>query len=305
MAARWSVIDLNAGHVAAMVVDPSGNPIGQPITVPLDLVGLLASTRDGHLRQAVSELILVANENDCRAIVIEDLDFKDARELGREHRGHRPSWGRRGKSFRRLVSGIPTAKFRDRLVQMATNAGLVVVAVDPAYTSKWGAEHWLGSLQTISDDASGHHAAALVIARRGRRSEHGNGVRCASTPAEHRESCPSVRAARSSRYSGSPVRAAREGHRNPKGPKAAASAAQDPGDPGPFGATRKAGLSSAECLGAVLVQRERRALHDLIARTAVVYSWDARAARLRWLARADRAPSGSHRDALTRPGEQG
>lgn len=34
-----------------------------------------------------------------------------------------------------------------------------------------------------------------------------------------------------------------------------------------------------------LVQRERRALHDLIAGTCVVYSWDARAARLRWLAR--------------------
>ncbi len=35
----------------------------------------------------------------------------------------------------------------------------------------------------------------------------------------------------------------------------------------------------------VLVQRERRALHDLVARTAVIYAWDARAARLRWLAR--------------------
>ena len=33
----------------------------------------------------------------------------------------------------------------------------------------------------------------------------------------------------------------------------------------------------------ILVQRERRALHDLIAGTAVVYSWDARAARLRFL----------------------
>jgi uncharacterized RDD family membrane protein YckC len=34
----------------------------------------------------------------------------------------------------------------------------------------------------------------------------------------------------------------------------------------------------------ILVQPERRALHDLIAGTAVVYSWDARAARLRFLA---------------------
>jgi uncharacterized RDD family membrane protein YckC len=36
----------------------------------------------------------------------------------------------------------------------------------------------------------------------------------------------------------------------------------------------------------ILVQPERRALHDLIADTCVVYAWDARAARLRVLARA-------------------
>jgi uncharacterized RDD family membrane protein YckC len=39
----------------------------------------------------------------------------------------------------------------------------------------------------------------------------------------------------------------------------------------------------------ILVQRERRALHDLIAGTAVVYAWDARAARIRFLARDDTA----------------
>jgi uncharacterized RDD family membrane protein YckC len=35
----------------------------------------------------------------------------------------------------------------------------------------------------------------------------------------------------------------------------------------------------------ILLQREHRALHDLIAGSAVIYSWDARAARLRFLAR--------------------
>ena len=35
----------------------------------------------------------------------------------------------------------------------------------------------------------------------------------------------------------------------------------------------------------ILVQHERRALHDLIAGTTVVYSWNARAARLHFLAR--------------------
>ena len=35
----------------------------------------------------------------------------------------------------------------------------------------------------------------------------------------------------------------------------------------------------------ILFQRDRRALHDLIAGTAVIYDWDAREARLRFLAR--------------------
>jgi uncharacterized RDD family membrane protein YckC len=42
----------------------------------------------------------------------------------------------------------------------------------------------------------------------------------------------------------------------------------------------------------ILVDGQRRALHDVIARTVVVYSWDARAARLRFLSR-ESAPVGA------------
>ena len=42
----------------------------------------------------------------------------------------------------------------------------------------------------------------------------------------------------------------------------------------------------------IIFQRERRALDDLLAGTAVVYSWDARAARLRWMARTESAMPG-------------
>ena len=52
----------------------------------------------------------------------------------------------------------------------------------------------------------------------------------------------------------------------------------------------------------ILVQHEHRALHDLIAGTAVVYSWDARAARLRFLARQAEVPAvGSLSPAGARP----
>ena len=53
----------------------------------------------------------------------------------------------------------------------------------------------------------------------------------------------------------------------------------------------------------ILAQREHRALHDLLAGTAVIYSWDAQAARLRFLARAPgtfRAASPTAGEAVSR-----
>ena len=166
-------VDLNHGHLAAWVVTPDGNPAGPPVTVPLELAGLPASQRDGRLRAAVSELIRLAREHGCRAIAVEDLDFTESRAEGRERHGSRPSRGKRGRVFRRAVAGIPTARFRDRLAQMTGNQSLAVVAVDPAYTSRWGAEHWLAPLRAQDEITTGHHAAAVVIGRRA----HGHGAR--------------------------------------------------------------------------------------------------------------------------------
>jgi hypothetical protein len=60
-----------------------------------------------------------------------------------------------------LVAGIPTAHFRDRLSQMATNASLLVVGVDPAYSSRWGAEHWLVPGRQINPaETTAHHAGS-------------------------------------------------------------------------------------------------------------------------------------------------
>jgi IS605 OrfB family transposase len=172
-------VDLNAGHLAVAVITPDGNAVGAPRTASLDLAGLRAPARDGRLRNAVSGLIATARELGARAIVIENLDFAEARSEGRERSGSRPSRGMRGRGFRRAVAGIPTGKLRDRLTQMTANAGLHVIVVDPAYTSRWGTEHWLGALREHHPKTTGHHAAALVIGRRGlghraRRSAAGN-----------------------------------------------------------------------------------------------------------------------------------
>lgn len=160
-------IDVNARHLAVAAAAPDGNILGTPATIPLDLAGLSATTRDGRLRAAITSIIATAREHGARAVVVEDLDFDAARVEGRERRASRPSRGKRGKAFRRLVADIPTGKLRDRLVQMSTNSGLSVIVIDPAYTSQWGAEHWLGPLRNHHPKTTGHHAAALVIERRG------------------------------------------------------------------------------------------------------------------------------------------
>ncbi|MCF1598467.1 hypothetical protein [Streptomyces muensis] len=156
-------VDLNADHLAAYVLDPHGNPVGDPITIPLGLTGT-ASRRDGRLRAAITELLAIAEQHDCAGVVIEDLGFDGARATGRETMGR----GVRGKKFRRIVAGIPTARFHERLRGMAFHAGLVVIAVDPAYTSIWGEKHWKAPLQPqAKTSVTRHHGAAVAIGRRG------------------------------------------------------------------------------------------------------------------------------------------
>jgi hypothetical protein len=70
---------------------------------------------------------------------VEDLDF--AAEKTREKHG-------RKRRFRQLISGMPTGRLRARLASMADATGIAVIAVDPAYTSKWGAQHWQKPLTT-------------------------------------------------------------------------------------------------------------------------------------------------------------
>ncbi|MFF3108302.1 hypothetical protein ACFVSN_03885 [Kitasatospora sp. NPDC057904] len=156
-------VDLNADHLAAYVLDPHGNPTGEPISVPLDLTGP-ASRRDGCLRAAITDLIRNAHTHGCAGIAIENLGFDDARATGRETMGR----GRRGKKFRKTVSGIPTGRFRERLRGMAFHAGLVVIAVDPAYTSRWGEKYWKAPLQPsiTTLTVTRHHGAAVAIGRR-------------------------------------------------------------------------------------------------------------------------------------------
>ena len=150
-------VDLNDGHLAVRRLDACGNPAGRPLRIGFSLTGTSAR-RDAQVRHAITRLIRHARRHGVTAIAVEDLNFADARATGRETMGR----GRRGRRFRRTVSGIPTAVFRNRLAGMTARAGIRLWAVNPAYTSQWGDQHWRRPYQNVTR----HEAAATVIGRR-------------------------------------------------------------------------------------------------------------------------------------------
>ncbi len=167
-------VDANADHLAAWRLDTHGNPVGDPRRFDYVLSGA-ASHRDAQVRHALSRLLRWATGCGVAAIAVEDLDF--AAEKTREKHGRR-------KKFRRLISGFPTARLRARLTSMAHAVGVAVIAVDPAYTSKWGAAHWQKPLTSKNRKVSRHDAASIAVGRRAQ----GYPVRRRTAPPPHHRS---------------------------------------------------------------------------------------------------------------------
>ncbi|MFH9574070.1 IS200/IS605 family accessory protein TnpB-related protein, partial [Streptomyces sp. NPDC017454] len=149
-------VDMNADHLAAWRLDTHGNPTGHPRRFSYDLTGP-AEHRDAQVRHALTRLLHWAKTCGVTAIAVEDLDF--TAEKTREKHGGR-------KRFRQLVSGMPTGRLRTRLVPMADQTGITVIAVDPAYTSRWGAQHWQKPLTSQTRTTTRHDAASIAIGRR-------------------------------------------------------------------------------------------------------------------------------------------
>ncbi|MFC4472742.1 IS200/IS605 family accessory protein TnpB-related protein [Streptomyces xiangluensis] len=149
-------VDTNADHLAAWRLDVHGNPVGNPRHFFYDLSGT-AGHRDAQVRHALTRLLHWAKACGVAAIAVEDLDF--TAEKTREKHGRR-------KRFRQLISGMPTGRLRTRLSSMADAIGIAVIAVDPAYTSKWGAQHWQKPLTSKNRTTTRHDAAAVAIGRR-------------------------------------------------------------------------------------------------------------------------------------------
>ncbi|MDQ8705266.1 transposase [Streptomyces sp. LHD-70] len=149
-------VDTNADHFAAYRLDQHGNPISDPRRFYYDLSGS-ADHRDAQVRHALTQLLHWTNQAGAKAIGIENLDF--AAEKTREKHG-------RKKRFRQLISGMPTGKLKARIVSMAAEHGIAIVAVDPAYTSMWGDEHWRKPLTSKTRNMTRHDAASVAMGRR-------------------------------------------------------------------------------------------------------------------------------------------
>ncbi len=156
---RVLALDLNHGFLAPAVLDGSGNPIGRLAHIPLVTEDLPASTRDGHLRAAITQALDLAQAQGCALVAVENLGFDQMRATGRERYGSR-------KWFRKIVCGIPAAQFRARLVAMAARRGIAVAGAPAAYSSIWGRAYWQRPLSTTQHKVSGHTAAAVVLGRR-------------------------------------------------------------------------------------------------------------------------------------------
>ena len=213
-------VDLNHGHLAVWAVTPDGNPAGPPVTVSLTLAGLPASQRDGRLRAAISAVIELARERGCRAVVIEDLDFADAREQGRERRDSRPS---RGPARPQL----PCAGLRHPDRAVPGSAGPDGRQRGPGrHRCRPGLHLPLGGRALARSatgtsfpiPASGHHAAAVVIGRRalGHRARRRAGVTGGGQRTSRRRAAPRAPAATRATRNGRPHQAQRQPHRRRK-----------------------------------------------------------------------------------------
>ena len=142
-AAGAVAVDLNRDHLALTRVSPDGRVVGA------QRVSLKAGS--DAVWRAAKAVVGQAAKAAC-VIVLEKLDLRADKAWLRSY----------GKRFAEILSNFRSRQVRDAVERAARRAGIEVRYVDPAWTSK------LGHLKYRRRCRLGkHHAAALVIGRRG------------------------------------------------------------------------------------------------------------------------------------------
>ncbi len=145
-------VDLNADHVAVTELDRFGNPVASGC-VPCATRGKSRHQRLAAIGDAVKRVVAYARDRHA-LLVAERLDF-EAKKAELEQRGAR---------YARMLSSFAYATFHAILRARASDAGVELRTVNPAYTSVIGQYKFAERY-----GLSGHQAAALSIGRRGMR----------------------------------------------------------------------------------------------------------------------------------------
>ena len=142
-------IDINADHLALCETDRHGNPIASA-TVPLCTYGLDRRQTQAAVGEAIKAVMAFARDKN-KPLAIEQLDFAN-KKAALEDEGGR---------YARMLSALAYNQIVATLKARAHDAGLDVIARNPAYTSLIGREKFAKRY-----GLGPHQAAALTIARR-------------------------------------------------------------------------------------------------------------------------------------------
>src|SRR5450631_693225 len=170
-------VDVNVGFVSVSETDRFGNIVVSQ-DVPMVTAGLSKHATQTAISAAVKEIIAIARDRQ-KPISIEYLDFaKKKAQL---------SYASPGRQ--RMLSSFAYTRFAHTVVARAHDAGIEVVEVRAAYSSKIGSQKYARRY-----GLSGHRAAALVLARRGQkfpdRLKPSSRKRFATTCKDRREPVP-------------------------------------------------------------------------------------------------------------------
>ena len=142
-------VDLNADHLAVAETDRHGNLISHT-SIPLVTYGCDRNQADGRIGSAIKQVMAFA-ESKRKPLVVENLSFD-------QKKAQLEGWG--GK-MSRMLSSLAYSKTLAVLQARAHDTGIELKTINPAFTSVIGRCKFADRY-----GVSGHHAAALAIARR-------------------------------------------------------------------------------------------------------------------------------------------
>lgn len=143
-AAGAVAVDLNADHAAAVDVTGSGQLRGA--------VRHALSSGRNQVQDVARALVAQAAARSV-PVVAEDLDFRKKKAWLRNY----------GKRFAATLSTFRTGQFQKTLERQCRRAGIELIRIDPAWTSRLAVLNRYPARFRVGH----HHAAALVIGRRG------------------------------------------------------------------------------------------------------------------------------------------